>query len=171
MEIFTYIFEEFENPSENVRDGVSLVFKRLYEEYSVEIENEITKILYTLESKYWRERKKTIILLRNICNILESKKIAVWIIIELEKNLVTENDPDVSEEILYSIKNIKTTFHDINETIQEVNEDLDVFLKKIREFQKIPAQFREKMNSYIKEFKFQQTELELDKILPEGSSP
>jgi len=164
IEIFSYIFEEFENPSENVRDGVSLVFKRLYEEYLVEIENEITKILYTLESKYWRVRKKTIILLGNICNILESKKIAVWIFIELEKNLKTENDPDVSEEILYTIRNIKTTFHDIDETIHSVNEDLDVFLKKIREFQKIPAEFREKMNSYIKEFKFQQTELELDKI-------
>ena len=61
IEIFNYIFEEFENPSENVRDGVALVFKRLYEEYQVEIENEITKILYSLESKYWRERKKTII--------------------------------------------------------------------------------------------------------------
>lgn len=164
MEIFSYIFEEFENPSDNVRDGVSLVFKRLYEEYLVEIENEITKILYSLESKYWRERKKNIILLRNICYILESKKIAVWIFIELEKNLKTENDPDVSEEILYTIKNIKTTFHDIDETFQEVNEDLDVFRKKIREFQKIPAQFREKMNTYIKEFKFQQTEIELDKI-------
>ncbi len=164
MEIFNYIFEEFENPSENVRGGVSLVFKRLYEEYLVEIENEITKILYTLESKYWRERKKTIILLRNICLILESKKITVWIFIELEKNLKTENDPDVIEEILYTIKNIKTKFHDINETIQEVNEDLGVFRKKIGEFQKIPAQFREKMNSYIKEFKFQQTEIELDKI-------
>ncbi|MHA1318307.1 MAG: hypothetical protein ACTSQ1_00690 [Promethearchaeota archaeon] len=163
-EIFSYIFEEFENPSENVRNGVSLVFKRLYEEFSVEIENEITKILYTLESKYWRERKKTIILLQNICNILESKKIAVWLFIELEKNLKTENDPDVNEEILYTIKNIKTTFHDINETIQEVNEDLDIFRKKISEFQKIPAQFREKMSSYIKEFKFQQTEIELDKI-------
>jgi len=164
MEIFSYIFEEFKNPSENVRDGVSLVFKRLYEEYLVEIENEITKILYTLESKYWRERKKTIILLRNICKILASKKIAVWIFIELEKNLKTENDPDVSEEILYTIKNVKTSFHDIDETIQEVNEDLDMFIKKIQEFQKIPAQFREKMNSYIKEFKFQQTEIELDKI-------
>jgi len=164
MEIFTYIFEEFENPSENVRDGVSLVFKRLYEEYLVEIENEITKILYALESKYWRDRQKTIILLRNICFILDSKKIAVWIFIELEKNLKTENDPDVNEEILYTINNIKTTFHDIDETIQEVNEDLDVFRKKIWEFQKIPASFREKMNSYIKEFKFQQTEIELDKI-------
>jgi len=164
MQIFSYIFEEFENPSENVRDGISLVFKRLYEEYLVEIENEITKILYTLESKYWRERKKTIILLRNICYILESKKIAVWIFIELEKNLKTENDPDVSEEILNTIKNIKTTFQNIDETIQEVNEDLDVFQKKIREFQKIPAEFREKMNSYIKEFKFRQTEIELDKI-------
>ena len=164
MEIFSYIFEEFENPSENVRGGVSLVFKRLYEEYSVEIENEITKILYTLESKYWRERKKTIILLRNVCNILESKKIAVWIFIELEKNLKIENDPDVSEEIIYTIKILKTNFHEIDETIQEVNEDLDVFHKKIQEFQKIPAEFREKMNSYIKEFKFQQTEIELDKI-------
>jgi len=164
MDIFSYIFEEFENPSDNVRDGVSLVFKRLYEEYSVEIENEITKILYTLESKYWRERKRTIILLRNICNILASKKVAVWIFIELEKNLKTESDPDVSEEILYTIENIKATFDEIDETIQEVNEDLDVFVKKIREFQKIPAEFREKMNSYIKEFKFQQTEIELDKI-------
>ena len=164
MEIFSYIFEEFENPSENVRGGVSLVFKRLYEEYSVEIENEITKILYTLESKYWRERKKTIILLKNVCNILESKKIAVWIFIELEKNLKIENDPDVSEEIIYTIKILKTNFHEIDETIQEVNEDLDVFHKKIQEFQKIPAEFREKMNSYIKEFKFQQTEIELDKI-------
>ena len=163
-EIFSYIFEEFENPSENVRNGVSLVFKRLYEEFLVEIENEITKILYTLESKYWRERKKTINLLQNICNILESEKIAVWLFIELEKNLKTEKDPDVNEEILYTIKNIKTTFHDIDETIQEVNEDLDMFRKKISEFQKIPAQFREKMSSYIKEFKFQQTEIELDKI-------
>ncbi len=164
MEIFNYIFEEFENPSENVRDGVALVFKRLYEEYLVEIENEITKILYILESKYWRERKKTIILLRTICFILESKKVAVWIFIELEKNLRTENDPDVSEEIIYTIKNIKTNFQDIDETIQEVNGDLDIFHKKIHEFQKIPAQFREKMNLYIKEFKFHQTEIELDKI-------
>ncbi|MFX1408495.1 MAG: sister chromatid cohesion protein PDS5, partial [Promethearchaeota archaeon] len=60
-EIFTYIFEEFENPSDNVRDAVSLVFKRLYEEYQLEIENEITKNLYKLESKYWRERKKAIV--------------------------------------------------------------------------------------------------------------
>ncbi|NVM18492.1 MAG: hypothetical protein HWN80_12315 [Candidatus Lokiarchaeota archaeon] len=164
MEIFNYIFEEFENPSENVRDGVALVFKRLYEEYQVEIENEITKILYILESKYWRERKKTIILLRNICFILESKKVAVWIFIELEKNLKIENDPDVSEEIIYTIKNIKANFQDIDEIIEEVNEDLDIFLKKIQEFQKIPAQFREKMNLYIKEFKFHQTEIELDKI-------
>jgi HEAT repeat protein len=29
MEVFNYIFEEFENPSENVRDAVALVFKRL----------------------------------------------------------------------------------------------------------------------------------------------
>ena len=164
MEIFNYIFEEFENPSENVRDGVALVFKRLYEEYQVEIENEITKILYILESKYWRERKKTIILLRNICFILESKKVAVWIFIELEKNLRIENDPDVSEEIIYTIKNIKANFQDIDEIIQDVNEDLSIFLKKIQEFQKIPAQFREKMNLYIKEFKFHQTEIELDKI-------
>jgi len=164
MEIFNYIFEEFENPSENVRDGVALVFKRLYEEYQVEIENEITKILYILESKYWRERKKTIILLRNICFILESKKVAVWIFIELEKNLRIENDPDVSEEIIYTIKNIKAHFQDIDEIIQDVNEDLSIFLKKIQEFQKIPAQFREKMNLYIKEFKFHQTEIELDKI-------
>ena len=163
-EIFTYIFEEFENPSDNVRDAVSLVFKRLYEEYQVEIENEITKNLYKLESKYWRERNKAIILLRNICYILESKKVAVWVFIELEKILKEENDPDVKDEIIYSLKNFENNFKDINQTIRKVNEDLEIFQNKIREFQKIPSQFREKMNSYIKEYKFHETEVKLSKI-------
>jgi hypothetical protein len=152
-EVLSYIFEELENPSENVRDAVALVFKRLYEEYQIEIENEITKILYTLESKYWRERKKTILLLRKIFLILESKKIAVWLYLELEKNLVDEPDPDVKDEVIYTLKVIKQMFEEIQDTIRKVNEELDLFQKKIREFQKIPANFREKMNTYIKNFK------------------
>ncbi|MFX0058585.1 MAG: HEAT repeat domain-containing protein, partial [Candidatus Heimdallarchaeota archaeon] len=163
-EIFSYIFEEFENPSENVREAVSLVFKRLYEEYQVEIENEITKNLYKLESKYWRERKKAIVLLRNVCFILESKKVAVWVFIELEKILKEEKDPDVKDEIISTLKIIENNFKDINETIRKVNEELEIFQDKIREFQKIPAQFREKMNSYIKNFKFHDTEIKLNKI-------
>jgi len=163
-EIFNYIFEEFENPSENVRDAVSLVYKRLYEEYQVEIENEITKILYKLESKFWRERNKTILLLRNICNTLESKKIAVWIFIELSKILKDEKDPDVKDEISLTLKQIEANFKDINETIRRVNVELEIFQTKIQEFQKIPAQFREKMNTYIKEFKFHDTEIRLNKI-------
>ena len=63
--IFPYLLEELENPSEKIREGIALVFKRLFEEYQIEIENEITKILYHLESKYWRERKNTIILFFN----------------------------------------------------------------------------------------------------------
>ena len=164
IEVFNYIFEELENPSENVRDAVALVFKRLYEEYQLEIENEITKILYTLESKYWRERKKTILLLRNICLILESKKVAVWIFIELEKSLNDETDPDVKEEILYTLKHIKVLFSEIHATIGKVNEELAMLRRRIREFQRMPADFREKMNSYIKNFKFRDTEIELDKI-------
>jgi HEAT repeat protein len=104
-EIFNYLFEELENPSENVRDAVALVFKRLFEEYQVEIENEITKILYRLESKYWRERKKALNLLGNICFILESKKIAVWLYVELEKRFKIETDPD--EILSKSIKSFK----------------------------------------------------------------
>jgi len=45
--------------------------------------------------------------LRNISFILESQKVAVWIFIELEKVLKTESDPDVNEEIIYTIKIIK----------------------------------------------------------------
>ncbi|MEJ2296005.1 MAG: hypothetical protein P8Y23_14715 [Candidatus Lokiarchaeota archaeon] len=126
--------------------------------------NEITKILYTLESKYWREREKTVLLLRNICLILKSKKVAVWIFIELEKSLNDETDPDVKDEILYTLKIIKQLFTKIYDTIERVNEELAVFRRKIREFQRIPAEFREKMNAYIKDFKFRDTEIELDKI-------
>ncbi|MFX0104850.1 MAG: hypothetical protein ACFE75_05115 [Candidatus Hodarchaeota archaeon] len=162
IEIFPYLFEELENPSENIREGIALVFKRLFEEYQIEIENEITKILYQLESRFWRERKKTIILLQNICFILESKKIAVWITIELNNALKIEKDPEVKEEIIYTLKNVKTNFLDIDDTIERIKNELSIFQKRIIEFQKIPAQFREKLNSYILNFKFNDTEIQLN---------
>ncbi|MGB5910941.1 MAG: hypothetical protein WBH31_07110, partial [Promethearchaeia archaeon] len=63
-----------------------------------------------------------------------------------------------------TLKNIKLNFIKIDKIIQKVNEDLDNFHKTIKEFQRIPAQFREKMNSYIKEFKFHETEIKLNNI-------
>ncbi|MCJ7648844.1 MAG: hypothetical protein MUP85_09550, partial [Candidatus Lokiarchaeota archaeon] len=163
LDIFTNIFEELESPSETVRDSVALVFKRLYEEYQVQIENEITKILYRLESKYWRERKKNTALLQNLVFILDIKKIAVWIFIELDKVLKDETDSDVKNEIIFTLKSIKTNFKRMDETIRRVNYELELFTSKIREFQKAPAQFREKMNDLLKEFKFNETEIELNK--------
>ncbi|MFX0039297.1 MAG: hypothetical protein ACFFAB_08185 [Candidatus Heimdallarchaeota archaeon] len=162
-EIFPYLFEELENPSENIRECIALVFKRLFEEYQIEIENEITKIIYQLESRFWRERKKTIILLQNLCFILESKKIAVWITIELNNALNIEKDPEVKDEILYTLNNIKSKFSDIDKTIERINNELSIFEKQIIEFQKIPAQFREKLNSYIQNFKFNDTEIQLNR--------
>ena len=162
-EIFPYLFEELENPSENIREGIVLVFKRLFEEYQIEIENEITKIIYQLESRFWRERKKTIILLQNLCFILESKKIAVWITIELNNALMVEKDPEVKDEIIYTLKNIKSKFPNIDETIDRINNELSIFEKQIAEFQKIPAQFREKLNSYIQNFKFNDTEIQVNR--------
>ncbi|KKM95332.1 hypothetical protein LCGC14_1189320, partial [marine sediment metagenome] len=162
-EIFPYLFEELENPSENIREGIALVFKRLFEEYQIELENEITKILYQLESRFWRERKKAIILLQNICFILNSKKMAVWITIELNKTLKNEKDPEVRDEIIYTLKNIKAIFTDIDESIERINNELSILKKRIHKFQEIPAQFREKLNSYINNFKFNVTEIQLNK--------
>ena len=161
-EIFPYLFEELENPSEIIREGISLVFQRLFEEYQIEIENEITKILYQLESRFWRERKKTISLLQHICFVLENKKIAVWITIELNNALNMEKDPEVKTEILYTLKNIRVNFPNIDDSIAKINNDLAIFHKKIIEFQKVPAKFREKLNSYIENFKFNDTEIQLN---------
>ncbi|MFX1464727.1 MAG: hypothetical protein ACFFBF_17050, partial [Promethearchaeota archaeon] len=161
-EIFPYLFEELENPSENIREGIALVFKRLFEEFQIEIENEITKILYQLESRFWRERKKNVVLIQNICFILENKKIAVWITIELNKALSIEKDPEVKNEIIHTLKNIKTNFTGIDSAIERINNELSLFQKRIVEFQKIPAQFREKLNSYIENFKFNDTEIQLN---------
>ncbi|MHA2035104.1 MAG: hypothetical protein ACW98X_01640 [Promethearchaeota archaeon] len=161
--IFPYLFEELENPSETIREGISLVFKRLFEEYQIEMENEITRILYQLESRYWRERKKTINLLNQICFILKDHKIAVWITIELNNSLRIEKDPEVKTEIYYTLENINANFKNINATIERINNDLSLFHEKMREFQKLPAQFREKLNSYINNFKFNDTEIELNR--------
>ena len=162
-DIFPYLFEELENPSEKIREGIILVFKRLFEEYQIEIENEITKILYQLESRFWRERKKTVLFLQNICFILKNKKIAVWITIELYKILKNEKDPEVQDEILYTLNNIQSIFPNIDDSIERINNELSLFQKRIIKFQKIPAQFREKLNAYINNFKFNQTEIQLTK--------
>ncbi len=161
-EIFPYIFEELENPSENIREGIALVFKRLFEEYQIEIENEIIKILYSLESKYWRERKKTITLLSNICFILKNHKLAVWIAIEFNKALSRERDYEVKEELMLCISKIKETFKNIDKHIEEIDNKLSSFHEKIVEFRKIPAQFRNILNSYIEDFKFNETEIQLN---------
>ena len=162
-EIFPYLFEELENPSEYIREGIALVFKRLFEEYQIEIENEITRILYKLESRYWRERKQTINLLNHICFILKNHKIAVWITIELNKSLQIEKDPEVKKEIFFTLESIKTNFKKIDFTIKRINYELAFFHKKIVRFQKIPAQFREKLNSYVENFKFNDTEVQLNR--------
>ena len=161
-EIFPYIFEELENPSENIREGIALVFKRLFEEYQVEIENEIIKILYSLESKYWRERKKTITLLSNICFILKNQKLAVWITIELNKALSKERDYEVKDELILCMAKIKKNFKGIDKQIEEIDNKLSSFQEKILEFRKIPAQFRNILNSYIEDFKFNETEIQLN---------
>jgi HEAT repeat protein len=163
-EIFPYIFQELENPAENVREGIALVFKRLFEEYQTETENEIAKILYGLESNYWRERKNTIILLRNICFILNNRKLAVWITIELNKSLSNEMDFDVKEELINNIEKIKSNFKDIEKQIEKIDNELSLIQEKIIGFRKIPAKFRNKLNSYIKEFKFNDTDIQLNKM-------
>ncbi len=170
-EIFPYIFEELENPSENVREAIALVLKRLFEEYKIEIENEIIKILYELESKYWRERKKTISLLSNICFILKNQKLAVWITIELNKVLSKERDYEVKQELILNLGKIKNSFKDIDKNIERIENELSSFHEKIFDFQKMPAQFRNVLNSYIEDFKFNETEIQLniryDEILKE----
>ena len=162
IKIFSYLFEELENPSENIRRGVALVLKRLYEEYQLEIENEITKILYKLESKYWKEREKTILLLQTICFILNDHKLAVWISIELNEALKNEIDFDIKKEIQYTLDKINTSFKDIDISINKLNVELDFLNSSIIEFQKLPAQFRRNLNSLLKEFKFNDTEIQLN---------
>ncbi len=162
-EIFPYLFEELENPSENIRNGVALVFKRLFEEYQLEIENEITKIIYNLESKYWRERAKTIILLQNVSFILKDRKLAVWISIELNKALKSELDFDIKKELIYTLNKINSNFKNIDENIGKIDEELELLNKKIIEFRKLPVQFRKKLNSLIKNSKFNDTEIQLNK--------
>ncbi len=161
--IFSYIFEELENPSKNVRDAIALVFRRLFEEFQIDIENEITKFLYKLDSKFWRERKKTILLLNKICFILKNEKIAIWITIELEKALKSEKDADVNDVIISALHSIRENYPNIKTKIEDINNELTIIQEKITSFQKIPAQFREDLNKNIKNFKFNTTEIELNK--------
>ncbi|TXT57187.1 MAG: hypothetical protein BAJALOKI2v1_520014 [Promethearchaeota archaeon] len=161
-EIFPYLFRELESPSKSIRKGIALVFRRLYEECKTDIENEITKIIYKLESKYWRERKNTVNLLQKITRILKNRKVAIWITIELQKILKKEEDPDVLNEINETLSHVHKNFKNIKSAINKIKEEFSLIKETIANFQKIPAKFRKKLNSYIKDFKFNKTELKLN---------
>ena len=163
-EIFSYIFDELEHPSKNVREGIATVFKRLFEEYQVEIENEITKILYHLESKYWRKRNKTIQLLEKICLILDQDEISVWIVVEFENALGREVDTDVKKELIMSIKKLKTEFKNLDDKIANIQDTILSLQERIKEFQKMPVKLRKKLNSHIENFQFNETEIKLNKM-------
>ena len=53
--------------------------------------------------------------------------------------------------------------------IVKINQELELLSDNILDFQKIPAQFRKILDSYIREFKFNETELKVnqyyDKVL------
>lgn len=161
--ILFYIFDELENPSKHIRESIALIFKRLYEEYPIEIENEISKIIYNLESKYWRERKNTILLLQNICFILKNEKLAVWISIILNKTLKIELDSDIKNEISFMLNKIESNFNEIDKKILKTKYYLFFINKKINEFQKLPAQFRKRLNAHVKNSKFDDIEIHLNK--------
>jgi hypothetical protein len=162
--IFPYLFKELDNPSENVREIVVATFKQLYKEYQLEIEKEITKILSEIESKYWRKRKKSIELLEKLNTVLNEKKIAIWLYLELKKFLDKEHDLTVKKEIEYTLDKVESLFPSIKKIIEKIMRELSFLNEKIQKFQKIPAEFRKKINSYIKNFKFNTTEIQLNQL-------
>ncbi|MHA1687969.1 MAG: sister chromatid cohesion protein PDS5, partial [Promethearchaeota archaeon] len=115
--VFPRIFEEIENPSENIRKSISLVLKRLFDEHPTEINTEIAKIFYKLESKFWRKRQEAIHLLLNLFSILKDEKLAIWILIEFNETLKKEKDHDVKKEIIDCMEKISTSFKDIPEKL------------------------------------------------------
>ena len=167
--IFPIIFEELDNPSENVRETVSLVLKRLFSEYQIEVENEISKILSKTESRYWRERKNAIQLIEKLISIghIFPKRIIMWICLELNNNLDKEDDVEVKKEIRYTLDKIHSRFPNTQEEIKEIETQISFLRKKIKKFNKIPSDFRETLNSYMDNFKFNTTEVQLNQLYDE----
>jgi len=164
QKIFPYLFKELDNPSENIRETIALTFKQLYKEYQLEIEKEITKILYEMESKYWRKRKQYVELLEKLINILQEKKIGIWLYIELTVFLENEHDLNVKQEIEYTLKLIELNFPSIKNTVEKITREISFLQEKIETFQRIPAEFRKKINTYINDFKFNTTEIQLNQM-------
>lgn len=167
--IFPTIFEELDNPSENVRETIALVLKRLFKEYQIEVENEISKILSKMDSKYWRERKSAVQLIEKLISIghIFPKRIIIWICLELNNKLENEEDAEVRKEINFTLEKIESRFPNTQEMIKEIKTQISFLRKKIKKFSKIPSEFRETLNSYIQNFKFNTTEVQLNQLYDE----
>lgn len=163
-QIVPYLLEELDNPSENVRELIALTFKQLNKEYQLEVEKEIKNILSELESKYWRKRKQSIEILEKLFLILEEKKIGIWLYIELTQYLKNEHDLQVRHEIEHTLERIEARFPSVSTDIAKIMREFSFLQEKIQTFQKIPAEFRKKINSYIEDFKFYTTETQLNQM-------
>jgi len=162
--ILPRIFEEIENPSENIRKSISLVLKRLFDEHPTEINTEIAKIFYKLESKFWRKRQEAIHLLLNLFFILKDEKLAIWILIEFNEALKKEKDYDVKKEIINCMEKITASFKDIPQKLEEIYTQIALLKEGIKRFQRMPAQFRERLSFYVNKFKFNKTEIQLKRM-------
>ena len=110
-----------------------------------------------------KQRKKSSIAFLILISIITSCSLAPKKNNDKSNSTSDKELKKISHKIIFTTNRIKSTFKDIDKKIQKTKNQLKLLNKEINEFQKIPAEFRKKLNSYIKDYKFNDMEIRLDK--------
>ncbi|MHA1728842.1 MAG: hypothetical protein ACTSWY_08940 [Promethearchaeota archaeon] len=161
--VFRLIIKNLEATNRVTKEFISKILRKLNNEVSEKIEEQIALLFQKLDSDFWRIRYNTVRFLGSINFILKSNKLAAWTYLKLNKLLECEKDPEVIDEIKESIKKIKNFTRNIEGIIEGINREQNLFYRELIEIQNLPKKVREKMLQMLKENKINKVEIVLEK--------
>ncbi|MHA1583616.1 MAG: hypothetical protein ACTSWL_00045, partial [Promethearchaeota archaeon] len=161
-EMLPLLMEQLHHPKVIVRSIIGNCLVKIYMEKPDLFEDELFKIFQSLNPEDWRQRKKIIGLLGDLCYILHIESVAVWTTINFNNWQNKEKDVDVREEIQTSLEKIHNIFPDINEKINEIKERKQKFYEGIESFTILIQTLRKQTQDLIKDKKFYDAEIFLE---------
>ena len=125
------LIEQLTFPKEAVQKIIGTCLLKIYMESPDGIEEELFRMFQSMNPEDWRQRKRVIHLLGNLCYILKIKAVSAWTVINLKNWLNSEKDGDVIDEINDTMEKIYNVFDALDIDIDEIEQRRKFFYEEM----------------------------------------
>jgi hypothetical protein len=156
------LIEQLLVPKDDVQKIIGSCLLKIYVESPDGIEEELFRMFQSIDPEDWRQRKRTVQLLGNLCYVLRIKTISAWTVITLKNWMASEKDADVLDEINDALEKIYNVFDSLDIDIDDIEQKRKFFYEEMELLQKLPQELRNQMEESITLKKFTDAEIALE---------